>query len=87
MPAALGYRECLILRPSFVLAQDLICLFESRIKNLSLNIEACRGYFGIRDIGLFLRDTGIFVFFILGYGIFRNFGIGVLEFILGYELN
>ena len=28
--------------------------------------EACIGYFGIRDIGLFLRDTGIFVFFILG---------------------
>ena len=24
---------------------------------------------------IFLRDTGIFVFFILGYGIFRNFGI------------
>ena len=37
--------------------------------------EACIGYFGIRDIGLFLRDTGIFVFFILGYGILRNFGI------------
>ena len=41
--------------------------------------EACIGYFGIRDIGLFFRDTGIFVFFILGYGI--------LDFILGYELN
>ena len=37
--------------------------------------EACIGHFGIRDIGLFLRDTGIFVLFILGYGIFRNFGI------------
>ena len=49
--------------------------------------EACIGYFGIRDIGLFLRDTGIFVFFILGYGIFRNLGYGIFEFILGYELN
>ena len=29
-------------------------------------IEACIGYFGIRDIGLFLRDTGIFVFFYFG---------------------
>ena len=38
-------------------------------------MEACIGYFGIRDISLFLRETGIFVFFILGYGIFRNFGI------------
>ena len=39
-------------------------------------IEACIWYFGIRDIGLFVRDTGIFVcFFILGYGILRNFGI------------
>ena len=39
-------------------------------------IEACIGYFGIRYIlAYFLRDTGIFVFFILGYGIFRNFGI------------
>ena len=37
--------------------------------------EACIGYFGIRDIGLFLRDTGIVVFFILGYWIFSNFGI------------
>ena len=37
--------------------------------------EAGIGYFGIRDIGLFLRDTGIFVFFILEYGIFRNFWI------------
>ena len=44
-------------------------------------VEACIGYFGIWDIGLFLRDIGIFVFFILGYGIFDsqrfdfNFGI------------
>ena len=37
--------------------------------------EACIGYFGIRDIGLFLRDTGIFVLFILGSWIFSNFGI------------
>ena len=29
-------------------------------------IEACIGYSGIRDIGLFLRDTGIFVFFYFG---------------------
>ena len=42
----------------------------------------------------FLRDTGIFVFFILGYGIFRNFGIwdiviyfGIrVKFILGYGI-
>ena len=27
--------------------------------------EACIGYFVIRDIGLFLRDTGIFVFFFI----------------------
>ena len=38
--------------------------------------EACMGYFGIRDIGLFwdMGYSGI-----LGYGI--------LEIILGYELN
>ena len=28
--------------------------------------EVCIGYFGIQDIGLFLRDTGIFVFFYFG---------------------
>ena len=58
------------------------------------NNETCIGYFGIRDIGLFLRDTGIFVFFILGYGIFRNFGIwdigiyfGIrVKLILGYGI-
>ena len=57
-------------------------------------IEACIEYFGIRDIGLFLYDTGIFVKFILGYGIFRNFGIwdigiyfGIrIKLILGYEI-
>ena len=50
--------------------------------------EACIGYFGIHDIGLFLRDTGIFVFFILDiYGIFRNFGIWDIGIYLGYELN
>ena len=57
-------------------------------------MEACIGYFGIRDTGLFLRDTGIFVFFILGYGIFRNFGIwdigiyfGIrVKLILGYGI-
>ena len=37
------------------------------------------GYFGIRDFGLFLRDSGIFVFFflILGYGIFEIFFEGI----------
>ena len=43
---------------------------------------------------MFLRDTGIFVFFILGYGIFRNFGIwdigiyfGIrVKLILGYGI-
>ena len=43
---------------------------------------------------IFLRDTGIFVFFILGYGIFRNFGIwdiGIylwiqVKLILGYGI-
>ena len=48
--------------------------------------EACIGYFGIRDIGLFLRDTGIFVFFILGYGIFRNFGIWDIGIYFGLQV-
>ena len=34
------------------------------------------GYFGIWDIGLFFKGYwDICVFFILGYGIFRNLGI------------
>ena len=34
----------------------------------------------------FLRDTGIFVFFILGfYGIFRNFGIWDIGIILFWD--
>ena len=58
-------------------------------------LEACIGYFGIQDIDLsLLRDTGIFLFFILGYGIFRNFGIwdigiyfGIrVKLILGYGI-
>ena len=37
---------------------------------------------------IFLMDTGIVVFFILGYGIYSgNLGYGLLEFNLGYELN
>ena len=50
--------------------------------------EACIGYFGIRDIGLFVRDTGIFVCFLfwdMGYS--GILGYGILKFILGYELN
>ena len=63
---------------------------------MNIILEACIGYFGIRDWPI-LRDTGIFVcfFFILGYGIFRNFGIwdigiyfGIQEvkLILGYGI-
>ena len=80
------------------------CEADQRLCFLYTNSEACIGYFGIRDIGLFfffffffffLRDTGIFVFFLfLGYGIFRNFGIwdigiyfGIrVKLILGYGL-
>ena len=35
------------------------------------NTEACIGHFGIRDIGLFFKGY----WDILGYRIFRNFGI------------
>ena len=49
-------------------------------------IEACIEYFGIRDIGLFFKGYwDICVFFILGYS--GILGYGILEFILGYELN
>ena len=45
-------------------------------------------------LACFLRDAGILVFFILGYGIFRNFGIwdigiyfGIpIKLILGYGI-
>ena len=40
--------------------------------------EACLGYFGIRDIHLF-------IFWDMGYS--GIFGYGILKFILGYELN
>ena len=61
---------------------------------ISHNNEACiKGILG-NGILTFLRDTGIFVFFILGYGIFRNFGIwdigiyfGIrVKLILGYGI-
>ena len=40
----------------------------------------------IRDIGLFLRNTGIFfLFWDMGYS--GILGYGILEFILGYKLN
>ena len=55
-----------------------------------VGIEAYTGYFGIQDIGLFFfRDIGAFFFFFFFfiYGIFRNLGYGILEFILGYKLN
>ena len=34
----------------------------------------------------FLRHTGIFVFFILGYGIFRNFGIRAIGIYFGIRV-
>ena len=66
----------------------------NKINQLVLKIlEACIGK-GV--LTYFLRDTGIFVFFffILGYGIFRNFGIwdigiyfGIrVKLILGYGI-
>ena len=44
--------------------------------------------FGIRDIGLFLRDTGIFVFLFweMGPGIFSNFGIWDVEIYFGIRV-
>ena len=55
---------------------------------LDLNIEAWIGYFLIRDIGLFF--SGIlgylgFLFWDMGYS--GILGYGILESILGYELN
>ena len=50
--------------------------------------EACIGYFGIRDIGLFFKgywDICVFYFGDMGYSGIS--GYGILEFILGYELN
>ena len=55
---------------------------------------ACIGYFGIRDIGLFFKGYWDICVFILGYGIFRNFGkwdIGIhfgirVKLILGYGI-
>ena len=44
--------------------------------------EACIGYFGIRDIGLFLRDTGIFVFLFWDMGYSGILGYGILEIII-----
>ena len=60
---------------------------------LSYN-EACIGYFGIRDIGLFFKGYWDICVFSLGYGIFRNFGIwdigiyfGIrVKLILGYGI-
>ena len=51
-------------------------------------IEACIRYFGIRDIGLFFKgywDICVFLFWDVGYS--GILGYGILEFILGYELN
>ena len=51
------------------------------------NVKACIWYFGIRDIGLFFKgywDIRVFFFLFWGFGIL---GYGILEFILGYELN
>ena len=50
--------------------------------------EACIGYFGIRVIGLFFKgywDICVFLFWDMGYS--GILGYGILEFILGYELN
>ena len=51
--------------------------------------EACIGYFGIRDIGLFFKGywdiCGFFLFLDMGYS--GILGYGILEFILGYEIN
>ena len=38
--------------------------------------EACIGYFGIRDIGLFLRDTGIFIYLFFLFIFFLGGGWG-----------
>ena len=59
---------------------------EHRNTSIMAKDDACKGYFRIRDIGLFLRDTGIFVFFILKYGIFRNFGIWDIEIYFGIRV-
>ena len=51
--------------------------------------EACIGYFGIRDIGLLFKGywdiCGVFLFWDMGYS--GILGHGILEFILGYELD
>ena len=52
------------------------------------------GILGYGILAYFLRDTEIFVFFVLAYGIFRNFGIwdigiyfGIqVQLILGYGI-
>ena len=44
---------------------------------MSILLRLVSGILGYGILAYFLRDTGIFVdfFFILGYGIFRDFGI------------
>ena len=44
-------------------------MFQKRV-----NLEACIGYFGIRDIGLFFFK-GYWDICVFYFGIFRNFGI------------
>ena len=59
-----------------------------------MSIEACIGFFGIRDIGLFFKGYwDIYVFFFVLFCFYWDMGYsgilgyGKLEFILGYELN
>ena len=62
---------------------------------LTIN-EACIGYFGKRDIGLFFKGYWVIGFFFFFFCLFFFFfdmgysgilGYGILEFILGYKLN
>ena len=61
-------------------------------KLITFSHEACIGYFGIRDIGLFFFwGGGILGYlwgggFIMGYGIFRNFGIWDIGIYLGIRV-
>ena len=50
---------------------------------ITLIIEACIGYFGLRNIGLFFK--GYWDICVMGYS--GIWGYWILEFILGYELN